>query len=205
MPRWIERVDELLYDGEEVRETVEVGAGGVVVTSHRVLAFTPDRDGANFASADRPNVVGLAERATGDGRFLELGVKAVLTGAVMLIAGLVIDLDGLLGGVALNGAGAGNLGIGGVLEGMQSLLSLLTRLDDLLVAFGGLALVFGLVPLAVYVWGRERELVVEVAGDDDDLRLSAPDDEAALDRLRDALFPDGVPDPGSDGLLERRR
>ena len=48
MAGWKSRVDDLLYDGETARETVDVGTSRVVVTSHRVLAFTPDADGENF-------------------------------------------------------------------------------------------------------------------------------------------------------------
>ena len=67
---WVERAEGLLYEGESVRETVPVGAGGIVVTTHRLLAFTPDREGPNFRQVDRPNVDGAEVRTVGTFRFL---------------------------------------------------------------------------------------------------------------------------------------
>jgi len=62
---WVERAEGLLYEGESVRETVPVGAGVVVVTTHRLLAFTPDREGPDFRQVDRPNVDGAEVRTVG--------------------------------------------------------------------------------------------------------------------------------------------
>ncbi|WP_324665153.1 hypothetical protein [Haloarcula sediminis] len=184
---WIEQADGLLYDGESVQERVPVGAGGVVVTSHRLLAFTPDREGANFSQVDRPNVDGVEVRTGGEFRFLERAVKAIVVGVALLVAGFTVSLDGMVEGVSLESGGAGSAaGIGRMLGLLGTMLDLLARLDDLMRVFGGLALAFGAVVLAVYLWSRERLLVVAVAGGDD-IELAAPDDEAALGRLRTAL------------------
>ena len=89
-------------------------------------------------------------------------------GAVLVAAGMTVSLDGMVSGISLGGGGtASAVGIGGMLGLLQSMLSLLAQLDDLMRIFGGLALAFGAVVLAVYLWSRERVLVVSVAGGDD--------------------------------------
>ncbi|MFC7026658.1 hypothetical protein ACFQH8_02280 [Halomicroarcula sp. GCM10025710] len=37
------------------------------MTSHRLLAFTPDREGPNYRTVDRPNVEGVDVRTSGEG------------------------------------------------------------------------------------------------------------------------------------------
>ena len=186
---WAERATELLYDGESIRETVSAGPGAVVVTSHRLLAFTPDREGANYYQVDRPNVDGAEFRTTGTFQFLQQAVKALVVGAVLVAAGLTVNLDGMVSGISLGGGDtASAVGIGGMLGLLQSMLSLLAQLDDVMRISGGLALVVGVVLLAVYVQSRERVLVISVAGGDD-IELTAPGDETVLDQLQAALVP----------------
>jgi len=190
MAGWIDRVDDLLYDGEETVETVGVGAGGVVVTTHRVLAFTPKSDGANFRDVDRPNVVGVTSEATGEFNFLQTALKGIVVGAVLLVAGQVVSLDSMVSGIEI-GAGAGEVGMGGMLRLLQQFLSLMAQLDELMTMFGALALLFGVVVLGVYLWTRERALVVTVAGDEGDLRLPAPEDaDTVVGRLERAIAPE---------------
>lgn len=186
---WVERAGDLLYDGESIREHVRVGDGGVVVTSHRLLAFTPDRDGPNFRQVDRPNVEGVDRTTVGDAEFLEQGLKALVAGVVLVAAGQMVSLDSLVSGVSLDSSGAaGAMGLGGMLGALQGMLRLLAQLDDIMTLFGGLALALSAVVLAVYHWSRERVLVVSVAGDED-IELAAPDD-ATLERVRAALLPE---------------
>jgi hypothetical protein len=186
---WVERAGELLYDGESVREEVRVGPGGVVVTSHRVLAFTPDREGSNYRAVDRPNVDGVDFETSGELPFLLQAVKAIVVGLVLLVAGMTVSLDGMVSSIDLDSAGtAGAVGLGQMMGLLQTMLTLLAQLDDLMRLFGGLALAFGAVVLAVYLWSRERLLVISVAGDDD-IELTAPEDDGVLDRLERALLP----------------
>ena len=202
---WVGWTEDLLYEGESVRETVPVGAGGVVVTSHRLLAFTPDREGANYRQVDRPNVEGATCRTSGEFQFLQQAVKALVVGAVLVAAGMTVNLEGMVSGISLDSGGAASaVGIGGMLGLLQSMLSLLAQLDDLLRIFGGLALAFGAVVLAVYLWSRERMLVISVAGDED-IELSAPDDEGVVEQLQAAVVPGGggetAPSPPGDDPL----
>jgi len=189
---WVEQVESLLYDGESVQEQFPIGAGGVVVTSHRLLAFTPDREGPNYRQVDRPNVEGTEIRTVGEFGFLQQAVKALVVGAVLLAAGMTVSIEGMVEGVSLEGGGtASAVGIGGMLGLLQSVLDLLAQLDDLMRIFGALALAFGGVVLGVYLWSRERLLVVAVAGGDD-IELPVPGDEDVVDRLQVALSRDGA-------------
>ncbi|RKS80845.1 hypothetical protein BDK61_0104 [Haloarcula quadrata] len=195
---WVARAESLLYDGEVIEADVRLDRGGVVVTSHRVLVFTPDREGSNYRQVDRPNVEGVDVTTSGDWSFLELGVKALVVGIVLVAAGMTVSLDSLVGNVSLDSGGAASaVGIGGMLGMLQTMLTLMAQLDDLMRLFGGLALAFAAVVLGVYLWSRNRLLVVRVAGGDD-VELTAPDDESVVDRIEAAIVPEAPPaDAGS--------
>ncbi|NHX39519.1 MULTISPECIES: hypothetical protein [Haloarcula] len=195
---WVARAESLLYDGEVIEADVRLDRGGVVVTSHRVLVFTPDREGSNCRQVDRPNVEGVDVTTSGDWSFLELGVKALVVGIVLVAAGMTVSLDSLVGNVSLDSGGAASaVGIGGMLGMLQTMLTLMAQLDDLMRLFGGLALAFAAVVLGVYLWSRDRLLVVRVAGGDD-VELTAPDDESVVDRIEAAIVPEAPPaDAGS--------
>jgi len=190
MTGWLDRVDDLLYDGETVVERVAVDDGGVVVTTHRVLAFTPDREGANFRYVDRPNVTGVSAAASGEFGFLRQALKAIVVGVVLLAAGQTVSFDSLVAGVTIDSSAA-QVGMGGMLGMLSSFLQLMAQLDELMTTFGALALAFGALVLGVYLWTREHELVVAVAGDDEDLRLPAPADaEDVAQQLEQAILPE---------------
>ncbi|EMA12234.1 hypothetical protein [Haloarcula marismortui] len=195
---WVAQAESLLYDGEVIEADVRLDRGGVVVTSHRVLVFTPDREGSNYRQVDRPNVEGVDVTTSGDWSFLELGVKALVVGIVLVAAGMTVSLDSLVGNVSLDSGGAASaVGIGGMLGILQTMLTLMAQLDDLMRLFGGLALAFAAVVLGVYLWSRDRLLVVRVAGGDD-VELTAPDDESVVDRIEAAIVPKAPPaDAGS--------
>ena len=190
---WVARAENLLYDGEVIEADVRLDRGGVVVTSHRVLVFTPDREGSNYRQVDRPNVEGIDISTSGDWSFLELGVKALVVGIVLVAAGTTVSLDSLVGNVSLDSGGAASaVGIGGMLGMLQTMLTLMAQLDDLMRLFGGLALAFAAVVLGVYLWSRDRLLVVRVAGDDD-VEVTAPDDESVVERIEAAIVPEVPP------------
>ena len=197
---WVAQAESLLYDGEVIEADVRLDRGGVVVTSHRVLVFTPDREGSNYRQVDRPNVEGVDVTTSGDWTFLELGVKALVVGVVLVAAGMTVSLDGLVGNVSLDSGGAASaVGIGGMVGLLQTMLTLLAQLDDLMRLFGGLALAVAAVVLGVYLWSRDRLLVVRVAGDDD-IELTAPEDESVVERIEAAIVPEAAPaDAGRPG------
>jgi hypothetical protein len=190
MSGWRERVPDLLYDGEEIRDSVDVETSTVVVTSHRVLVFTPDGDSSNFRQVDRPNIDGVSTGTRNETNRLARGVRYGVVGTVLVIAGAVIDLDSLLDGVSSAGQSTGGLGLGGVMGTLQSMIALLTRLDELLQVVGALVLVLSVALLAAYWHTRERTLVIEVAGDDD-IHVPRPAGVSGLvDRLQTAVAPD---------------
>ncbi|WP_135663486.1 hypothetical protein [Halorhabdus rudnickae] len=210
MADWSDRVEELLYEGEDVTEQVSVGTAHVVVTTHRVLAFTPEMEGENFRQVERPNVTDVAIRTDGETGFLMTGFRAGLFGIVFLGTGLVVDFGALLGDVNLGemDAGAGAMGIGGILGMVQAMIDILSSLDDYMRLFGLLLLLFSLVPIGVYVYSRETRLVVSIAGGEDLPIAASPDDaDSTVAALRDAILPEGVstdgPDQRSFDLLER--
>ncbi len=86
-----DHVEDLLYDGETVRETVDLAAGQVVVTSHRVLAFTPRTEGANFRQADLPNVEGVGLGAQTEADLLERALRFGVIGVVLLGFGALTE------------------------------------------------------------------------------------------------------------------
>lgn len=202
MGRWSDRVEDLLFDGEEIEEQVELGTAAVVVTSHRVLAFTPESDGSNFQQVDRPNVTGVRLRAGGESQFLTQGARAALYGIILVVAGMLLPIDSILAGVALPQS-TGQLGIGGIMGLFQRMLTLLQNLDDFMRLIGALLLLFALVPFGVYLWSRERALVIDVAGEEDSIRVPTPDEDAEsiADHLEEIILPAGV-SSDSPGRLE---
>jgi hypothetical protein len=189
MASWSHRVDDLLFEGESVTADVACGTATVVVTSHRVLAFTPDRDGANFRQVDRPNVAGVSVGTDGQMPLLLQAGQAGALGAVLLVAGLFVSFDGLVGDVDLSTGG--ELGIGGILGMVRTMMDVLGMLDDLMRAAGAIALLTAVALAGAYRWTRERYLRIEVAGEERDIRLPVPDDRSAtVDRLERAMFPD---------------
>jgi hypothetical protein len=191
MTEWRGRVEELLYDGETVRETLSFDEASVVVTSHRVLAFTPEADGANFRQVERPNVAGVSTGAQSRSGLLERGLRYGVAGAVLVVAGQVVDFGSILGGVDLGGQASREVGLGGILGPLQGMLNVLTQLDELMQMGGALALLLATALVGVYWFTREETLVVEVAGDEDVHVPRPADATAARDRLAAAVGPGG--------------
>lgn len=184
---WRSRAEEVLYDGESIWETVHVGSGAVVVTSHRLLIFTPDQDGPNYRQVDRPNVDGATVSNTGKTGLLKYAIQALVVGGMLLAGGLLIDFDGLASGFSLDtGTAGGPVSAGGMIGLFQSVLDLLGRLDEALLAIGGLGFALGIILLGIYIWTRKRVLTISVAGDDD-ITLTAPNEDGSVQRLQDSL------------------
>jgi hypothetical protein len=201
MSRWSERADDLLYDGESIDERIDVARATVVVTSHRVLAFTPESDGSNFQQVDRPNVTGVTLRSGGEPKFLRQAGKAAIYGLILVVAGLLLPIDDVLSGVGLPST-SGQLGIGGIMGMFEQMLSLLRNLDDVMRLIGALLLLFAIVPMGVYLWTREEVLEIAIAGEDP-IRVPAPeiDGDAIAERLEAVVLPEG-PSGDPDGRLD---
>lgn len=194
MADWSERVEKLLYEGEDIEAQVAIGDAHVVVTTHRVLAFTPHLEGQNFRQVERPNVTDVAVRTDGEARFLLLGARAGLMGLVLLGIGFVVDFGALLGGLDFSAtAGGTRIGIGGVLGMVKSMVSILANLDEYMRLVGALLVLVALLPAGVYLHSRQRRVVLSVAGEAD-LAVAAPpdDDSMVVEQLRETILPEGA-------------
>lgn len=195
MSGWRQRLDDLLYSGESVEETIDIDDASVVVTSRRVLAFTPTSDGPDFQHADRPNVESVTTGAQSNTDLLYRGIKYGLVGLVLLATGLVVDFESIIGGVDLNSEAAQRTGLGDIMGTIQGLLNLIMQLDRLMRVFGALALVLTVVMIGVYWYTRDPTLVIEIAGDEEDIHVPRPAENAGdyADRIERAAAPGTVP------------
>jgi hypothetical protein len=185
MSRWSDRARKRLRHGETIEESVAVGDNGVVVTNQRVLSFTPAGDRANFRAVERPNVESISQRTIGDAEWLEYVGKAGLVGLVCVPLGLLVDFGSLLSIGDVSTDGAGQIGVGGMVGMLKSMSSLLGMLDDALLVAGLLGLTFALGALGMYVQSRTPTLLIEVAGDAEDVHVvSSEDRDDAVSRLR---------------------
>lgn len=191
MEPWLARAEDLCYEGEEVTESVSLGEGGVVVTTHRVLAFAPESEGKPFQEAKRPNVEDVRRSDVGTLAHVVRAVKLLVVGAVLVVVGVVLDLDALVGDVGLSGTGGAGVGLGGVMGLLRTMLDLIAMLDDLMVLGGALALLAAAAMFGVYLWSTESSLVVDVAGGDE-LEVVTdewPEGEDVVGRVERAIAP----------------
>ncbi|WP_436928652.1 hypothetical protein [Halosimplex halobium] len=198
--RWAGSAEDLLYDGETVRERVELADGNrVVVTTHRLLAFTPDSDGENYRAVELPNVADVRAGHEGETNLRGLGVRLGAYGAVLLAVGVFVDFGSFVPTDAFAGAGAGRLGMGGLLATLQRFLSLLAGADEFARLVGSALVLFAVFVAGVYLLTRDRVLEIAVAGDGDPIRV--PADAEALDGavadLEVVLFGDGAAGAGT--------
>lgn len=185
MSGWRDDVDQLLYAGEELQERVGGGPDEIIVTSHRLLALTPDREGPNFHAVDRPNVEGIQVETTGRTGVATTGAKGFLAGIGSMLVGMLVDFDALAGAVPSVGAEAP--ATGGIVSMLETLRGAIGLLDTVLIGVGGVVAAAGVIALGIYWVTRERDLRIAVAGDDE-VRL--PDDgfsDTDLARIETAL------------------
>ena len=177
---WRDRVDELLLAGETVTERVAVGDHELVVTSHRVLAFVDGED-PPFRYVDRPNVAGVRLETTESLRRLAWAVVLGLIGFAILGVALSADFAGVI-----PDAGTDQPGFGIVENTVQTLESLFTLLESIVLVTGLVAWLGALWLFVSYLRDRERRLVVAVHGDAD-LSVAAPDDPTIVSELETAI------------------
>lgn len=173
-----------LLAGEAVVERVDLGRGWVAATTHRVLVFDPEGEGTRFDSVDRPNVVGVRTTTGGDPARLGYVSRAVLYAVLLLGGWLAARSVGLASLFSVPDADV--TGIGGLLSMLSLAGRLLTLFVDALLVGGAVAALAAAVLAAWYLRGRHPALVVERAGDDDDVTLRLPT-AVAGDRAVEAL------------------
>lgn len=201
MSGWQSRVEELLYESESVAEVVDIDSSRVVVTSHRVIAFTPEMDGENFRQVERPNVTAVETSAQGKtalaGKSIRYGVYSVL----LILAGIFINFDALIGDIQFDAEATSQTGAGGIVSIAQGMLDFMTQLDQLMQTVGALVLLVSVALFAVYWLLRVPTLAIRVAGDGKDIHVKRPDDvDAAIRKLESAILADAEP-TGRSGPL----
>lgn len=193
MSGWKDRVEDLLYESESVEEVVDVEGARVVVTGHRVLTFTPEMDGENFRQVERPNVAAVETSALGKTGLAERAIRYGVYGAVLVLAGFVLDFESYVGGITFDAEAAQRTGAGGIVGVAQSMLDLMARLDQFMQVAGALVLLVAVALFAVYWLLRTPTIAIRVAGDGEDLHVPRSDDpDRAIATLRQAMFPDGA-------------
>jgi hypothetical protein len=195
---WTGRLDQLLYDGETVETEVSLGTDEVVVTTHRVLAFSPSSDGDHFETVDLPNVVGVDTDSGGQFTLLRYGLWGIVPGLGLAIGGAVIEVGSLF---ELPSTDSSGTGLGSTLSTMQRIFDLFALVDELMLYAGLCALCVGLLLVAGYGYTYDYYLTIAIAGETEDIQIplegTSLDDEILAD-LETAIFPDGEPpDDGS--------
>jgi hypothetical protein len=188
MAAWTERAEDLLFEGESIEESVDVDTGRVVVTTHRVLVFTPEFGEKNYRHVDRPNVVGVKTDHTGRRTLLEYALKLGLGGALLVGIGLSVDFGNFVPTDTLPSTNSA-MGIGSILGTVQSMMQLLAMLDEFMVMGGAMGVIAGTALGSVYVLTRTKLLVIECAGED--ITMAAPKENAkrVVTRIGDAIEP----------------
>jgi hypothetical protein len=190
-------VSELLYDGETVEREVTFGSNRVVVTSHRLLAVTPDAPGANFRKIDRPNVedVGIGTDSS-PGHLVNAGGLVVL--AVPLVAASrILSFDGMFEGLSTS-RGAQAIGVStGFLDTLGFVFGLI---DDALLWSGVVCLVLALPFVGLYVYSRTTVVRIDVAGGENVSFPvgNVPDVDESVAEVRHALGVGPPPESASD-------
>lgn len=193
---WSEHVDELLDEGERVHRRVDLEGATVVVTNRRVLAFTPDEDGPNYRSVERPNVTRVSvETDSAPGRLL-WATLCLLPGVGLLLLGTTTDLAGL----AESYAGTTGDPTGVADTALEALAAMLTVFDLSIVAAGAVLVVVAVALFAGYARSRTRRLVLRVSGADD-VALPVADADLEAERtvaLEEAIGPTAESGADSD-------
>jgi hypothetical protein len=190
LPAELERMRQ---SGESVERVVEVGSATLAVTEQRLLALTPDSDGANFRAIERPNVEAISTGARGTTAHLRRAIRPGILGVVLLGASQFVDLEGVAG--ATTPPGTDQLGLGGLFALLDLFLGLLALLDTVLLLGGVGLLCLALLLVGAYGYSRSTQLHVTVAGGDD-LRVplegrssSGTDPARTLERALGSLEP----------------
>jgi hypothetical protein len=187
---WRDRVTDLLYDGETVRETVDVGANRVYVTSHRVLAFTEsngDASAANFRRVDHPNVDGVSAANDSDRRALAKALLWTVAGVPLVVAGVLVEVGDVLSLPESVQSGGAAAGVGGAISLFRDVFAALSLVDEAVAVVGGLLLALAAWSAVRYARSRERLVVLRVAGDDDVRLPVGAGADAAASELREAV------------------
>lgn len=187
----VEELERLCYAGESIVDAATVSGGTVGVTTHRVVALTPDSEGATFQAVDRPNVTGVAVSTGGDRTYGLQSLRFGVYAAVLLAGSYLVNFEAVDAVDVPAETGAQQ-----IVQMAATTTALLSVVDDILRAAGVVVLLVGLGFAALYGYSRDRCLAIEVDGGDA-LRLPlVPSERRAADRLSAALEKASNPSDG---------
>lgn len=198
---WQSKVEDLLYESESIEEVVDIDDARVVVTSHRVLTFTPKMDGENFQQVERPNVAGVSTSAIAPTNLAARAIRYGMYSAMLMLAGVFIDFGGLIGGASFDTQSLQGTGASGIAGMAQGMVSFFAQLDELMRTVGALGLLVAVAIFAVYWLLRTPTLAITIAGDREDLHVPRPEDpDLTVTALEEAISIDEF-DEDSSGRL----
>jgi hypothetical protein len=154
-----EQITQLTYAGEEPTATLPVRDGILVATTHRLLVYTPDGDGAVLQTVEAPNVTGLGYARLGNGRWRP-ALVAFAVGVASLLVGQTVSVEPPSVAVADSPVA------GGGLDAVTETIRLVGLLDELATVVGVGALLVAAGLLASDGISRDAQVVVRVAGED---------------------------------------
>lgn len=193
---WTDHAEQLFLDGERERDRVELDSAVVVVTTHRVLVFTPERDGTDFRTVDRPNVRNVTVETDSNWRSARWALTAGVLGGGLLAAGLLVDAAGVVATLSGERAGPASGAVDGLLAAVESLL---TAFEFTLLGTGFVVLLVGLLFALQYARSRSRRLILWIA-DDENVDLSVSDgdlERGVVPALTGAIGPEATSMDGS--------
>lgn len=180
----VETLDNQLYDGEIMVDTATVGETLVGISTHRLLSLTPETtDRRRFRSVALPNVQGFRTATGGMAAFRTRAIQAGIYTALLIGAGLLVDLQGMITTVEP----PQGTGLGPVLNLVDLLIASLGFVDEFLLGLGLLALMVTVYYVGRYLGSRNRYFEVIIAGGDP---VRIPLDAGArppVDRLEEAV------------------
>lgn len=191
MPGWADRVEDLLDADERVEWEETLESTTFVVTTRRLLVFTPGGDGPNYRAVDRPNVNRVERTTTGDRSWLKRATTPAVLAGLGLAGSQVLVLDGML---AFDAQTSDRVpGVGAVLGAFDTLQWVVDNFNEGLLVVGVLSLVLALVLAGTYLATRTTVLRVSVAGDDD-VTIRVPENVDGVtdlvERLNTTIRPD---------------
>lgn len=164
------RIEQHLYEDEQIQRTVDIGETRVVVTTNRIFTFAPGDDAAEYA--ERPNIEGVEPSATGSRSTLRGGILLIVTGLPFVVGGWLFDSETLVDVPEFDENAAQEIGAGGLADLVSWLIALVENLGLILLVTG--VVLFGLAVLSLaWYWlvARTPTFAIRLAGDHIDLHI----------------------------------
>lgn len=192
--------EDLLYDGETIDGKTTFNDNTAIVTTHRILVFTPEQSTQNFHELHRPNVTGVTARIRGSRLRAALAILSTVTGVSILslyhfgffqfITTIGTDLQAMIGDLPFA-------------TSLASLIPVLISLTyTVIIGLGILTVLIGLLYTLLYVSSRQDQLVFHTPTEPYVIPCSKQPTTTAL-AIRTILNPDENDEPTTEGMNYR--